>query len=536
MAQDEGNIKIPPPKPIIESEIKEVKLWGIYEDLPNMELLPTDLWLNSNFSNLNFAFAKLNNNDFIPIDKLLQRVIFSGGIAPNDDEKLAKERFYHAHNLGPLLEANKLISNFSNLLEEENLAIIYSENLFYEEKIEEACEIISQIKPKTPKRKLLELRATCFALHNEIDAARLSLEVASSLLPKPNDDWLVSAVQYVANIKEGNLPNIARNFEFNGQNGINFILSKAAKTEVKKGDNFSKNTLKILVANNETLPLNAAIMALRFGFYDYEKLASSVPFETIKANSNQKEETQKIDNIDSNIDSNIDIGENILFYLKKARNINEFINISKTIAPKLKEVKQLNIDNIQYFAAAAILTNQKQEAERFLNMDFAQKPAFELAYSLIADFPKEFAIMRRIDAAKPNNIEQINAYGDAIIAKEIIEKNTVLNNLLSLNFPNNSPNNNQILYSIENAAQKKAIAEVILLSSILTQKANIKTFDPFAMAKIIRALNDVNLQDEAKELAIYAIIGRNLDFVEPKIDIKSPPRPSNKPDWKPNVD
>ncbi|MBN8649764.1 MAG: hypothetical protein J0L55_17590, partial [Caulobacterales bacterium] len=77
----------------------------------------------------------------------------------------------------------------------------------------------------------------------------------------------------------------------------------------------------------------------------------------------------------------------------------------------------------------------------------------------------------------------------------------------------------------------------------------------------IRALNLVKLESEAKELALFSIIGRNLDFSEeikpnnnssPKTILLPLPKTENKqsdlkleqakvkkgqlPDWKPNVD
>lgn len=501
------------PKPIVQNELKEVKLWGVYEELPNETNLETDIWLNSNTHNLNFAFDKISqNNNFTPIQSLARRAVFSGGIAPNNDEILSKNRFLAAAKLGSVKSSSNILSFLPNIIDEENLAILYADNLFYQSKNDAACEIISNLKPSKTNRKLLEMRAACYALNNEADAARLSLDVANSLDTKASDEWLNRAIYYVSSINADNAPSIAQGFEFNGKNSVSFALSKASKADLNNAKEMSLSALQLLISNNEKLNENMAILALRNGLLTYENAKTYLPMPIAIAKTDE-------------IQIAPDISDELMFYIKKARNITEFANIAKTIAPKLLEAKNFNIDNIAYFAAAALINGNYQEASRFLNMDFAQKPALSLLLSILDENPKEFALTRRIDAEKINSPEYMNAMGDAIIAKEVLKTNEYPNGILGIVWGAKSSINSQTLYAIENAAQNNAKGEVILLSAIALQNENPKNSDVFGLAKILNSLNKIGYQKEAKELAIYAIIARNLEFFAPKPEVKPIPKP-----------
>ncbi|KAF0097581.1 MAG: hypothetical protein FD128_2449 [Hyphomonadaceae bacterium] len=102
---------ITPRAAVAKQTLREVGLWGINAQIEGQEPLPSDLWQDADGESLGLVFRKIGTDQrFMPMQTLLQRVLFSGGTAPNTDEYTALERFKLAARTGPLNSSISLLS------------------------------------------------------------------------------------------------------------------------------------------------------------------------------------------------------------------------------------------------------------------------------------------------------------------------------------------------------------------------------------------------------------------------------------------
>ncbi len=511
--------RIAAPIVVNSSEIKDVKLWGFYQELSEGPMLSSDLWKNSNSANLKFAFTKITSDQkFIPLLSLSKRAIFSGGIGPdNDDENLGLLRFNAALNIGDIAQANQLIGELSDVTSNESLAISYADNLLYENRIEDACQIVSILKTNAPNKKLLELRAACFALHNEGAAANLSLEVAASLNNKKNDDWLYRSINYVGAMNGDNPPAFARDFDFNGDNGVNYALSNRAKA--KLNTNIPKRAFERYMIDNGIGETKTALNAARFGIGEYGDLKKFfIKKPNVENTSNIYGLTPSQPSIEP-ANQTIDLED----FLKNANDFNEFYGLSKSSANEIAQIKETNIDNAKAFAAASLINKNKDSFSRFMAIDFDNNDAFKLAGSIEFGDKFDYDLPARLKKAK--NQSEINlALGDALIANAL-GANIGMDDFWRGNFGTKTPASQTILFALDDAAKRGAKGEVALLAHLAMQGQNPNSVDILAIVRIIGNLNQTGFVQEAKDLAVFTILARNLEFAPPA----PPPAPIAKP-------
>lgn len=493
--------------PIIvnSSEIKDVKLWGFYQELSEGPMLSSDLWKNSNSANLKFAFTKITGDQkFIPLLSLSKRAIFSGGIGPdNDDESLGILRFNAALNVGDIAQANQLIGELSDVTSNESLAISYADNLLYENRIEDACQIVSILKTNAPNKKLLELRAACFALHNEGAAANLSLEVAASLNNKKNDDWLYRSINYVGAMNGDNAPSFARDFDFNGDNGVNYALSNRAKA--KLNTNIPRRALERYMIDNGIGETKTALNAARFGIGEYGDLKKFF----VKKNNVENTSNVISDAVIAVDNPNVAIED----FLKNATDFNEFYGLSKSISNEISQIKETNIDNAKTFAAAALINKNKDSFSRFMAIDFDNNAAFKLVGSIEFGDKFDYDLPARLKIAKNQN--EINlALGDALIANAL-GANIGMEDFWRGNFGTKTPASQTILFTLDDATKRGAKGEVALLAHLAMQGQNPNSVDILSIVRVIANLNQAGFNQEAKDLAVFTILARNLEFAQP---------------------
>lgn len=512
--------RIAAPIVVNSSEIKDVKLWGFYQELSEGPMLSSDLWKNSNSANLKFAFTKITSDQkFTPLLSLSKRAIFSGGIGPdNDDDNLGLLRFNAALNIGDIAQANQLIGELSDVTSNESLAISYADNLLYENRIEDACQIVSILKTNAPNKKLLELRAACFALHNEGAAANLSLEVAASLNNKKNDDWLYRSINYVGAMNGDNPPAFARDFDFNGDNGVNYALSNRAKAKLNA--NIPRRAFERYMIDNGIGETKTALNAARFGIGEYGDLKKFFFKKSNVENTSNiygltPSQTPSIEPANQSID--------LEDFLKNATDFNEFYGLSKSSANEIAQIKETNIDNAKAFAAASLINKNKDSFSRFMAIDFDNNDAFKLAGSIEFGDKFDYDLPTRLKKSKIQS--EINlALGDALIANAL-GANIGMDDFWRGNFGTKTPASQTILFALDDAAKRGAKGEVALLAHLAMQGQNPNSVDILAIVRIIGNLNQTGFVQEAKDLAVFTILARNLEFAQPA----PPPAPIAKP-------
>ncbi len=504
------------------SSLKDVGLWGYYESVDGYDSLPSNLWLNSDVPALGAIFSKLSENQkFTPLQFLTRRVILSGGLAPNSDTKVATERFRLAAKLGPLPAAN-LLNNYPNIIANQDLLIIAADVWFYQNRSEDACNVVEATKPQVPQRELLELRATCYALNNEVDAAQLSLDLAigQNTNPSEYDVWLSRAIAALGNGLNGD----AAKIPFRADNGRTYALSRKlglfpTAAQLPK---LSAMTLSALSLENSNLKdeiyLNAAIKGA-ISPAEYAKYKNDVtsitPVPPI--------EKQSFDSAGNVIVTPVEQppikGENYYDELSNARDIQSFAAIAKRIAPKFNEIDNISSAQAEVFANAAILASDVKSAKRFLALAPSLGASSKLALGILANDAN--AVSARIQSGIDLAQSPQNYYGDAIIANATGLKARSTDYLVSGNLNSGAVNNENILFAMDLAANRNAMAETALLAALSLQGQEPKSVDNVVMARIIGNLKQVGLTQDAKELAVYTIMAKSLVFKTPAPAVKA---------------
>lgn len=501
---------------ISKSELKETGYWGIYEELPFNQLQKSDIWLRSDPKTLELSFLRLKaSNKFLPLLRLSQSIIFTGGLAPPKAyPKLSEARFFAALELGELRSANKLVSSFDLEKAGDEFLIKYIDNLFYELRNDEACSLVEATKPSKPNKRILEMRAACYALNNEKSAALLNIDLANQIGPSSNI-WLNNSILYLSAIKSETEPTTP--IEFNGENGVNFALSNASKIE-PIDEKFSRTSFRAAnaeVLKKKSLPFNQAIAGAAFGAIDaFEIPDANLPPVKI-------ENTSEIEPVPLPAPTFEEIAAHTL---RKAGDISEFYVLSNKHKNSFNQIKIISIDDASMFAAAAILTGATGEVERLLKYS-AENLSLQFALQ-IANGIERIDAKTRLANLEPSSREYFKAFGELLIASKIgieIENFSTIETII----PISNDGQNQLLLAMEDAAKNNARAQTALLAHLATQNLRPSTIDPLSLSRIIGALKTVGFDKEARDLAIYCLIAQNISFSLPKPI--APPPPIGKP-------
>ncbi len=495
------------------SSLKDVGLWGYYESVDGYDNLPSNLWLNSDVPALGAIFSKLSENQkFTPLQFLTRRVILSGGLAPNSDTKVATERFRLAAKLGPLPAAN-LLNNYPNIIANQDLLIIAADVWFYQNRNEDACNVVEATKPQVPQRELLELRATCYALNNEVDAAQLSLDLAMGQNPNPSeyDVWFSRAIAALGNGLKGD----AAKIPFRADNGRTYALSRKLglfpnAAQLPKLSAMTLSALSLEDSNlKDEIYLNAAIKGA-ISPAEYAKYKNDVtsitPVPPI--------EKQSFDTTGNVIVTPVEQppikGENYYDELSEAHDIQSFAAIAKRIAPKFNEIDNITPAQAEVFANAAILASDVKSAKRFATLAPNLGASSKLALGILAN--DATAVSARIQSGIDHAQAPQNYYSDAIIANATGLKARSTDYLVAGNLNSGVVSNENILYAMDLSANRNAMAETALLAALSLQGQDPKAVDAVVMARIIGNLKKAGLPQDAKDLAVYTIMAKSLVF------------------------
>lgn len=510
------------------SKLKDVGLWGYYESVDGYDSLPSNLWLNADVPALGAIFSKVSENQkFTPLQFLTRRVILSGGLAPNKDTAIATQRFRLAAKLGPLQAAN-LLNNYPNIIANQDLLIIAADSWFYQNRSEDACNVVEATKPQVPQRELLELRATCYALNNEVAAAQLSLDLAMGQNANPTeyDVWFSRAIAALGNGLSGESAKIP----FRADNGRTFALSRKLGLSPTNAQlsKLSAMTLSALSLEDsvqrDDIYLNAAIKGA-ISPEEYAKYKNDVTSITALPPL----EKQSFDTAGNVIVTQVEQppikGENFYDELKNARDIQAFAAIAKRIAPKFSEIDNVTPLQAEVFANAAILASDQKSAKRFAAIAPSLSASSKLALGILLN--NSDAVSERIQSGIAQNEASQNYYGEAIIANSTGLKARSTDYLVSGSLSSGAINNENILYAMDLAANRNAMAETALLAALTLQGQEPKNVDAVVMARIIGNLKKVGLSQDAKELAVFTIMAKSLAFKAPVAEVKAKEAPKS---------
>lgn len=524
-----------PPRAIgVEKQsLNDVGFWGIGAEIDGLTPLSSDLWRNADPETIGILFTKIGEEQkFTPLQTLLQRVIFAGGIAPTNDEATALGRFKLAARIGPIASSSELLGQLPRIEGNSEIAMLIADNMLMANKIDDACAIINQLEVTGTDSKLLKMRATCYIMNGEYGAAQLAIETIP--VTRPADPIIQWMLKSIANISAGsNISNIA----YRANDGMQIALSRKMGLVPNREtiDRTKGAALSAIVddtngAQNATMLRAASLSLISAAKYqNYAKdVAALVPQElppaTPAASITGPDGTIVQDNPVKIPAPEPIIGRNLVDILKTAKNGAEFYALSHRIAPAIRQIKGLSQAENAILANAAIIIGDLPTA-RLLLQDRAL-PYQNLAIALMANGENNLSIQRRLEApSSPSNTGPM-AVGDALLAFSSGLPGRGIATLLNTPIPNGTAVPSNALAVLDMAVLRGSKAEVALLAYYALQSLDPKTTDVTSIARVIAALHHVGLEAEARELALFSLLSRNIEFATPP---PAAPRPSATP-------
>lgn len=502
--QVEATIKAKPA--VVANELREIGLWGIGIDQAGFKPLESDLWVNSRAENLSILFDKVTSQTkFVPLNQLVHRVLFSGGTAPNANNDIAKKRLMAAAKTGDAETNVQLLSIVPQITQSQYLSAAYAESLFAIGKSDEACALLNESQPETPVRIILELRAICYALNGESAAANVLLDLATNgQIKSANDQWLARAI-----ISLGQESPIT-SLKYRADNGHFLAISNKLKL-----DNNALAPQSTASINLLTLSKTASISQNQF-----QKNAAKTGILTIEEyRSMQNDALAAASNgLDVAISPSGDIeikpfdGEEITKELLAANDIDDWWVIAQRIGPKLKDIINPNPKAIDVLIDAALANSDIESARRFMASGSQSLPYRNIIMAIIDNSLAPPIIRDALAGPFTTNYPKVKTVADLSILWALGVSHNGREALLDTPNAGGTQLPQNTLMSLDDAAARSAKAEVILTAAILVQSIDAKSVDLSQIGRLLRALKMVGLNEEAKNLGIYSILARRMNF------------------------
>lgn len=483
------------------SVLKDVGVWGLGVSVEGYDALPSNLWKNSDVQNLSVILPKLNDTQqYSPFQILVRRILFSSGSFPEATDNLSNERFKAISKLGPL-KANDIFNNYPNLTSNPDMVLLAANNWFYAGKNSDACSAISSTNMKITDKSLLKARASCYALSGEGPAAQLALDTAlQGVTPSESDVWLSSAIAYAGAMKGSQKPSYPSNLSFRADSGMAFALSKkiGLTPDYSKISSYPNNALDAIFAysaknsSGRRLVTEEIIKRGVLDFSEYKNMNSDVL------------SSRKVSLKDGSISVE---GENFANELRAASNIQEFTAISKRFSRFYDKIDNVTDKDSLVFAKAALLSGNPKAARKFLQKSKSSDKSLSLALAVLEGDASSKPISARLNGNSDNSA----AIYDAIVASAFSLDDLPAKLLLSSSSKDSLMKDN-VLYLMEAAANRGAMAETGLLASLVVQGDGLKDNSPYTILRIENAMKKAGLEDDAKDLAVFSILANNMSF------------------------
>jgi hypothetical protein len=520
----DGN-PITPRAAVAKQALREVGLWGIGAQVEGQEPLPSDLWQDADGESIGLAFRKITpDQKFMPLQTLLQRVLFSGGTAPVADEFTSLERFKLAARIGPINSSVALLAQLPDNITDTYTALAIADTLLMANRIDEACAIINGLQTTNAGATLGKMRAVCYALNNEFSAAQLAIDtVPQTGQVDPVLQWMAKAI---ANLSAG-AP--VSNIVFRGEDGMQIAISRKLGLYPNRealdrtyGAALSAITGDISLARAAVM-LRASSMSLITAqqYSEFAKDVVHVEVTTPVVSSSQAMPPVNGALVEPLSESKPPVvGRNIYDLLYNARSFNDWVGLSGRVKSQLRQVEGLNSAENGFLANSAIINGDTASALHFLGQT-DPLPWQDLARSLMEGGENNLAIQRRLEAAaSPKNTRPI-AVSEALLAWSAGLRGRGLSELLNTNLPIGTMPPAGTMALLDMALARGSKAEVGLLAYLALQGMDPKTADVASVSRIVSALSHVGLEKEARELALYVIIARNIELAPPPRQIPS---------------
>lgn len=525
LAQAQSNL----PAPVEQAQLSELDGWSVSALSRADGALEPDLWARSDPAFVAAVFARLPATYESPaMQSLARRVLFSGGAAPRGATvEHARGRFEALGKMGAADELATLAAGAGSASADPAIAMFAAQAELARGRRAEACQRGRNANAgETPPPFLLRLRAYCAAVTGDRAAADLALELARA--QNAADAWYTGAVASAAGAPGSRPP--AANYD----NSLSAQLSIAGQLRPGANALNGSSTLALVaLARNETAPqpqrAQAAALAFRRGAIDAQEartILTATPAEITSALpplTTTLRRLQEANQLPADPSATPAAGSPV--ELAKASAIADVLRQASTPADFSATARFFQQDIVALqtapdaaaallFARAAISAGDIRNGQRLVasarqaGVDEAVLAPLDAALLALRGPRGEqatMALQRRIDrgASQPRTA----ARDVAILAALGAPVNGTVQNFLLANAPQGGARGDTgALLALTAAAERGAAGEGALLAVVAAGEDGPASLDVESLERIIRALRELRLEEDARRIAAEAIL------------------------------
>jgi hypothetical protein len=527
------------PAPFEAQELQQLDAWSVSAMSRAEGALAPDLWTRSDPAFLAAVFDRMPAVYASPAtQRLAQRVLFSGGGAPRGDASLAGRRRFEA--LGKMGAADALAVMAAGAGQNDpGIAMFAAQAELARGRRAEACARGRAANAgETPPPFFLRLRAYCAAVTGDRAAADLALELASA--QNAADTWYTAAVA-AAGGAAGARPPAARY-----DNSLSAQLSLAAGLRPGPNPLNDSSTLALVaLARSDTAPqpqrAQAAALAFQRGALTADEartILSATPAEITSALPPLVTAMRRITAAQAlpppppppppppadltaapaapaPSPASLEVASAIADALRQANTMAEFYATARFFQRDIAQLQNApDHAGALLFARAAIAAGDVQVAQRLTvsaraaGVEEAALAPLDAALAALTGVRNDsgtIAMQRRIDrgASQP----RAAARDVAILAALGAPVDGTVQTFVLNNAPQGGARaESGAMLALAAAVERGAIGEGALLAVVAAGEGGPARLDAESVERIIRALRGLRLEDDARRVAVEAIL------------------------------
>lgn len=506
------------PAPVESSELRQLDAWSVGAISRADGALAADLWSRSDPAMLATVLDGLPAiYDSPATQALARRALLSSGDAPAGDATLAaRKRFEALGKMGAADDLAIMAAGAGSGLNDPGIAMFAAQAELARGRRNEACARGRTANTgETPPPFFLRLRAYCAAAVGDRAAADLALELARA--QNAADAWYTGAVAAAGGAPSARPP--AANYD----NSLSSALSLAGNLRPGRNPLNNSSTLALLTlarAENAPQPHRATAAALAY-------IRGVLPATEARAilRATPAEVTTGLPllmTIDRRVQAatpgSVEAAAAVAELLRRASSPAEFTRFATFYKDEIASFASAP-DNAAaiLFARAAIAVGDVQNAQRLAaatraaGVDEAVLAPIDTALAVLAGTHSNQAAMvvqRRIDAAGANATLRRSAARDVTILAALgAPVDETVQGFLATNAPQGGRRADAgAIAALTGAAERGAVGEGALLAVNAAGQAGPARLDAESLDRIIRALRALRLEDDARRIAVEAIL------------------------------
>jgi hypothetical protein len=517
------------PQPVESQALQSLDAWSVSAVSRQDGALPSDLWTRSDPEFLALAFDRLPAVYESPATlALARRVLFSGGDAPRGDAALAaRKRFEALGKMGAADELSVMAAGSRAAATDPGVAMFAAQAELARGRRTEACARGRNANAgDNPPPFFLRLRAYCAAVTGDRAAADLALELARA--QNAADNWYTAAIGAAGGAPGARPP--AAQYE----NSLSAALSLAAQLRPGANALANSSTLALVtIARTENAPqpqrAQAAALAFRRGALSAEEartILAATPAEVTTGLPPIVTALRRIQTVtppptaagsEAGVVSVLETSAAIADVLRASTAPADFAAAARFFRADIAaSTTAPDAASAVLFARAALINGDAQNGQRLIasarqaGADEAALAPVDAALVALAG-PRgdqgTMAMHRRIDAGGTGARARGAARDVVILAALGAPVDGAVQTFVIANAPQGGARaESGAMLALASAVERGAVGEGALLAVVAAGEGGPARLDAESVERIIRALRGLRLEDDARRIAVEALL------------------------------